>query len=258
MDNAGAKQYGCDGEGAVATPSVARTNAETVATSGVALMNAETVATPSVALSFPGPRLFGVEAHKGNSLPHWELKCAVYHVCFRLADSIPRHVLQEWQDERQELMRRAYGSDSVMTNDETRRLRYLCSEKIESYLDSGCGACLLRDERVSGAVVEALRHSDGCQYCLLAYGLMPNHVHVMVQLKAAIKLSTVVHAWKSVSGHRINRLLRRHGDLWQSDYYSHIIRSAEEFRHQLDYVYGNDSVASWRYDKDDGAGASAT
>ena len=38
MDNTGAKLYGCDGEGAVATPGVARTNTETVATSSVALM----------------------------------------------------------------------------------------------------------------------------------------------------------------------------------------------------------------------------
>ena len=110
---------------------------------------------------------------------------------------------------------------------------------------------MLRDKRIADVVTSTLKHSDGCQYRLLAYGLMPNHVHVMMQLGGSVELTRVVQAWKSVSSHRINGLLRRTGTLWQPDYYNRIIRSEEEFRNQLNYVYGNNAVTSWRYDRID-------
>ena len=139
----------------------------------------------------------------------------------------------------------------LYTDDEISALKLLGSERIEKYLDAGCGTCVLRDKRIADVVTNTLKHSDGCQYRLLAYGLMPNHVHVMMQLGGSVELTTVVQAWKSVSSHRINGLLRRTGTLWQPDYYNRIIRSEEEFRNQLNYVYGNNAVTSWRYDRID-------
>ena len=204
-----------------------------------------------ISASFPGRRLFGVQVCEGNSLPHWELKQAVYHVCFRLHDSVPRHVLQKWEEEKQELAKKLSTNAGIMTDDEISALKHLGSERIEKYLDAGCGTCVLRDKRIADVVTSTLKHSDGCQYRLLAYGLMPNHVHVMMQLGGSVELTTVVQAWKSVSSHRINGLLRRTGTLWQPDYYNRIIRSEEEFRNQLNYVYGNNAVTSWRYDRID-------
>ena len=204
-----------------------------------------------ISASFPGRRLFGVQVCEGNSLPHWELKQAVYHVCFRLHDSVPRHVLQKWEEEKQELEKKLSTNAGIMTDDEISALKLLGSERIEKYLDAGCGTCVLRDKRIADVVTSTLKHSDGCQYRLLAYGLMPNHVHVMMQLGGSVELTTVVQAWKSVSSHRINGLLRRTGTLWQPDYYNRIIRSEEEFRNQLNYVYENNAVTSWRYDRID-------
>ena len=204
-----------------------------------------------ISASFPGRRLFGVQVCEGNSLPHWELKQAVYHVCFRLHDSVPRHVLQKWEEEKQELEKKLSTNAGIMTDDEISALKHLGSERIEKYLDAGCGTCVLRDKRIADVVTSTLKHSDGCQYRLLAYGLMPNHVHVMMQLGGSVELTTVVQAWKSVSSHRINGLLRRTGTLWQPDYYNRIIRSEEEFRNQLNYVYENNAVTSWRYDRID-------
>ena len=204
-----------------------------------------------ISASFPGRRLFGVQVCEGNSLPHWELKQSVYHVCFRLHDSVPRHVLQKWEEEKQELEKKLSTNAGIMTDDEISALKHLGSERIEKYLDAGCGTCVLRDKRIADVVTSTLKHSDGCQYRLLAYGLMPNHVHVMMQLGGSVELTTVVQAWKSVSSHRINGLLRRTGTLWQPDYYNRIIRSEEEFRNQLNYVYENNAVTSWRYDRID-------
>ena len=108
------------------------------------------------------------------------------------------------------------------------------------------------------AVVRAtLQHGDGADYLLHAYGIMPNHVHVGFALRPGESLSQVVQAWKSVSSHRINRLLGRKGPVWQVDYYNHVIRTAEEYRAQMDYIVRNDGVEGWRRGLD-GEGAVAT
>ena len=190
----------------------------------------------------------GVAVGQGNALPHWEMRGVVYHVCFRLADSVPQAKLQEWLDERQHLTRTARQSGRALTDDEVTRLKYLYSENIEKYLDSNYGACWLRNAQAAEIVVRTLSHDDGAQYRLIAYGLMPNHCHVMIELTKDVSLASVVQAWKSVSSHRINRLLGRKGELWQADYYNHIIRTGQSFHRQLSYVFSNNQVASWRFD----------
>ena len=87
-----------------------------------------------ISASFPGRRLFGVQVCEGNSLPHWELKQAVYHVCFRLHDSVPRHVLQKWEEEKQELEKKLSTNAGIMTDDEISALKLLGSEKLKSTL----------------------------------------------------------------------------------------------------------------------------
>ena len=41
-----------------------------------------------------------LDVAKGAQLPHWTADCAIYHVCFRLADSVPATQRQKWLDER--------------------------------------------------------------------------------------------------------------------------------------------------------------
>jgi hypothetical protein len=42
-------------------------------------------------------------------------------------------------------------------------------------------------------------------------------------------LAEILHARKSFSATRANRLLRRSGEFWQREYYDHLVRSEKEF-----------------------------
>ncbi len=55
-------------------------------------------------------------------------------------------------------------------------------KRIEKYIDSGKGACYLRDERIARLVQDALKYFDGERYRLIAWCIMPNHVHVLIQM----------------------------------------------------------------------------
>ena len=205
---------------------------------------------------FPGRNLVVGKTFLGNHMPHWNVDGAIYHVSFRLADSVPREKLQEWQVARLDFRRRRQAGEP-MTAEDVRELKRLYSANIEKYLDSGHGSCILRSDGALAVVRATLRHGDGADYLLHAYGIMPNHVHVGLALRPGETLSRIVQAWKSVSSHRINRLIGRMGPVWQVDYYNHVIRTAEEYLAQMDYIARNDGVEGWRRGLD-GEGAVAT
>jgi putative transposase len=93
-------------------------------------------------------RAHGTVDHKGwhsrGYLPHFDSPETVQFVTFRLADSLPRHVV------------------------ETLRLQDDPTVKIDRELDTGLGACWLKREDVAVLVEAALLHFDNERYRLLA------------------------------------------------------------------------------------------
>ena len=73
----------------------------------------------------------------------------------------------------------------MLSEDELREMKNLYSENIERYLDSGYGECLLRNSEVADVVIETMLHDNGTAYILHAFGIMPNHVHVIVEFDVA-------------------------------------------------------------------------
>jgi REP element-mobilizing transposase RayT len=187
-----------------------------------------------------------VTIRQGAHLPHWTKDGAVYAITFRLADSLPQHVLKAWHHESEELEKRS----AELTASELSRLRELHSEQIQSYLDAGHGDCWLRRDDIAELVANALQHFDGDRYRLLAWCVMPNHVHGVLQTADGVPLDRVIHSLKSYTAHRANRLLGRKGDFWQVEYYDHIVRDDEELQRQIEYAWSNPERAGfseWRW-----------
>jgi len=176
---------------------------------------------------------------KGDNLPHWTCTQATYHVTLRLADAVPLAKHEEWRRERDDILHTARTLDRDLSEKEIKRLKHLFSEKIESYLDSGHGECLLAMPEIAAIVVNALRYFDGPRYRLHAWCIMPNHVHVIVEPAPGHPLAKITHSWTSFTSKEANKLLGRSGQLWQHEPYDHIIRSAEEYAFQIEYVWRN-------------------
>lgn len=187
---------------------------------------------------------------KGASLPHWTKQGAVYAVSFRLADSVPTSVLEQWKAERTTIVERAKTQRRDLTLSEQERLKELYSERIERYLDSGVGACWLLDERIAAEVVRALQHFDGKRYELLSWCLMPNHVHVVFRSLEQHALEEILHSWKSFTAHRANEIIGRSGAFWQAESYDHLVRDDDDLIAQCNYAWDNPEKAGlhdWRW-----------
>ena len=195
---------------------------------------------------------------RGANLPHWRCQNAVYHVSFRLADSLPREIREKWVEEKRLLSNFAATGKGELGKDEHDRLERLFSGRIEDLLDKGYGECLLENPDISSIVKNALLFFNGTRYVLHAWCIMPNHVHAITEPLAGWELSKIVHSWKSYTASRINRFLNRKGQLWQHEPYDHIIRSETEYRELIEYIWNNPDNAGlrhcprWRIDQDMG------
>ncbi len=191
-----------------------------------------------------------VEKRKGAYLPHWLQDGAAYSVTFRLADSLPEEVVESFIREREEIVRRAAAAGRSLTVDESKRLETLYSERVEAYLDAGHGACYMNDPRIAELVQSALLFFDGQRYDLVAWAVMPNHVHAVFVPRAKFDLAQILHSWKSYTSNQANGLLNRQGSFWQPEYFDHLIRDAADFERSVRYVLDNPKRAgltNWRW-----------
>ena len=97
------------------------------------------------------------------------------------------------------------------------------------------------DPRVAQVVAEALTHFDEQRYRLLAWCVMPNHVHVVFEPEE--RLDKTLHSWKSFTAKAANKILARSGDFWQEEYFDRTIRNASEFAQTVRYVEDNPTKA---------------
>ncbi|MCH7224724.1 REP-associated tyrosine transposase [Haloferula sp. A504] len=156
-------------------------------------------------------------------LPHLDFREAIQAVTFRLADAVPRHLIERWRS-------------ALRYESEEERTQLL--RKIARYEDVGAGACLLRNPDHARIVAETLQHFDGDRYRLLEWVVMPNHVHVLFRPDAAT-LDRIVQSWKRFSARQINRRLERSGIVWARDYFDRYIRDESHFNRTRAYIRNN-------------------
>ena len=178
-----------------------------------------------------------IEVHKRNRLPHWHAQNVAYFVTFNLFDAIPLPVLERLALERKlrmaELERLKQRATAAEIHGIDRRIRELAEEA----LDEGNGSCFMRDLRIAQMIANAIAYFNGTRYCLQAWCVMPNHVHVV--LSANDRLDGIVHSWKSFTAKEANRLLNRDGKFWQDDYFDRMIRTPQELERTIRYVLEN-------------------
>jgi alanyl-tRNA synthetase len=217
----------------------------------------------SDAPEFTSPEERKVRKRKGAYLPHWESATGTYFVTFRLADSLPSEKRRLIEGERDDIVRMANQMGRDLSDSERERLLKLHTEKMDSWLGAGYGACWFKDDRFGQTVADALRHFDGERYRLYAWCVMPNHVHVVFRPLREHGLTDILHSWKSFTAKECNKLRGEDGEFWMPEYFDRLIRDRTEFDKFVRYTLENPTQAGlqdwpwvWCW-KDEKKGASA-
>jgi putative transposase len=96
----------------------------------------------------------------------------------------------------------------------------------------------LRRPDVADEVEQVLRAEDGQTYRLRAWTLMPNHVHLVVDVWQA-PLSKLLRLWKGRSSREANKVLNRRGSFWEREYFDTLIKDETHLRKAIHYTENN-------------------
>ncbi len=115
-----------------------------------------------------------------GDLPHWYKPGHAHFVTYRLYDSIPRNFLVQWKQERQ--FRRDHPFRDITSAAKRReRAHKLYFRSYDQYLDLCSDRPWLLNLEIAKIIRENLYHHHASLYQLLAWCVMPNHVHLLIQ-----------------------------------------------------------------------------
>lgn len=213
-----------------------------------------------------------------RKLPHIQPVNATYFVTYRLANSIPKSMLIELQIEKEDFERQLKRVKSPV---EREKLKYefhkIYFKKCDDTLDKiRSGPVWLKDPEIALLVSNSIKHFDVTVYDLLAYTIMPNHVHQVFQLgedhikeikkskdrykNKSYPVTEILESIKKYTARRANKILDRRGRFWERESYDHVVRNNKSLVRIVKYVLNNPVKAglvelpeqwSWNYYKED-------
>jgi len=197
-----------------------------------------------------------------RSLPHWFVPGAAHFVTYRLYGTLPAAKLQQLRARKANLLREEPRPGETPVGRRERIHKQLFAT-YDGWLDAGTGARWLADPRVAALVRSNLYHHHGSKYHLLAYCVMSNHVHVLLEplehgggragrspahrededvgegSDERSPLAGIMHSLKSYTAHEANKLLQRSGPFWQPESYDHWVRDDDELERIVAYIAAN-------------------
>ena len=177
-----------------------------------------------------------VIATERGFLPHWTQNGKLVFVTFRLADSLPQSRIRELSD----IKRRFLEKHPLPWADEVKiEFRKIIGPLESRLLDLGYGSCILAEPTVRSIVSGTLKYNDGKKYEILAYVIMPNHVHLLLRLADGVSINSVMQSIKGYSARIINRTTGHTGSVWMSEYFDKIIRGERHLSATIDYILRN-------------------
>ncbi len=188
-----------------------------------------------------------------RNLPHIHPANAVFFITFRLYGSLPlciiEKLIEEFNSDR-ELQNRRLSDPSIKKIPDDFYKRYF--ETFDTFLDTHKDDNRwLADQRVAKIVMDSIHYRDGKEYDLIAFTIMPNHVHMIVDLSDSLgvtndqcaenitRLSVILHSLKRYSAFNCNKILNRTGAFWQSESYDRVVRNERELEYTINYILHN-------------------
>ena len=179
-------------------------------------------------------------------LPHFQPAGVAFFITGRLYGSLPQEALERLKEEKEKASRRIQREckDEAIREEEIRKMHKRHFAKWDEYLDNNTSEPQwLANPEVALIVKNAFHYYHRSSYELVAYCIMPNHFHLVIDTSDEIKytkpLYAIMHSLKSYTAHEANKVLNRTGLFWQEESYDHVIRDSREFENTVSYTLEN-------------------
>lgn len=154
--------------------------------------------------------------HSRGYIPHFDSPETIQHIVFRTYGSLPKFL-----------------TEALPVDPAPRRTA------IDSLLDRCKHGVALLDPAAAQIVEQSLLSFDRTRYDLLAWCIMPNHVHVVINPHEGHRIGDLVQSWKTFTGRAINRASGKAGPFWAPDYFDRFMRDENHLAQTLQYVEAN-------------------
>ena len=159
-------------------------------------------------------------------LPHWDPGERTIFVTWRLHGSLPADAIKR-------LARRPPTQPGKLFLD------------IDRVLDRATvGANWLQNKRIADCVMAAIQRGEKAlrHYSLQAFVIMPNHVHLLIDL--ALPIRRITQSLKGVIARDANAMLNRTGlTFWQDESFDHWVRTGAQRERIRMYIENNPVTA---------------
>lgn len=166
--------------------------------------------------------------HRRN-LPHLYYNEGIYFVTFRLYESIHINELKKLQEQ-------IHKNQKLHPHEQKKVFK-----KYDLLLDNSQNEIkYLQKTEIINICKESLHHYDGKEYELICYCIMPNHIHLVFELRNKNKaVGNIVGSVKKFIARRANKTLKRKGRFWQTESFDRLIRDEVELYFTINYVLMN-------------------
>ena len=207
-----------------------------------------------------------MKTNYARNLPHIQPIGATFFITFSLYGSIPKEKIQQLQQERNAKMNtiREENFESLKENLDIAQKRYF--QRFDAVLDSvEYGEKYLSNLQVAQIIANKIHQYDKKHYDLLAFCIMPNHVHLLFDLNLQLEkipigeevtdlnykqIYDIMHLIKGGSAYEANKILNRLGRFWQIESYDRYVRNNRELQNIVVYIANNPRkaglVSHWR------------
>ena len=190
-----------------------------------------------------------------RTLPHIQPVGATFFVTFRLHGTIPNGKLYQWRKEYEKNIHNIIGEIEQEYEQLIYKERKRMFGKYDSYLDTcSSGATYLKQPEIAELVAKEIYRFNGDLYDLVAFCIMSNHVHLLIDTSIQLPeffcpkewemlelepLQNIMKRIKGPSAVYSNRILKRSGRFWQKESYDHYVRNQKEFQNIIAYILNN-------------------
>ena len=169
-------------------------------------------------------------------LPHWRQEGATYFVTFRLNDALPPDELKALKALRDNWER---THSSPRTEKDWEDFARIVTQRTETCLDKGYGACYFREPSNAVLLENALRHYQETRCFVPCLTVMPNHAHAIMKPLPGCELEDTLKLMKGYVARQINLKNETAGSLWEQESYDRIIRDGNHLNNIIQYIGRN-------------------
>ncbi len=174
------------------------------------------------------------------NLPHIQLENSFIAITFRLAHSLSNHLLNQLLEKKnnfEETLKSIPLEEKPKFIDDYKRDYF---EYFDLNINNSKNSIDLTDSFISQILKDTIHFYDDKKYDLIAYCIMPNHVHMILcplikDTDQFYSLSEIMFSIKKFSSNKI----KKNETIWNREYYDHLIRSDIDLDYQLNYLIQN-------------------